>query len=35
MPIKNWRAAMTQFANLFEGRMPMGGLNQNSLTQTA
>ena len=28
-------AAMNQFAILFEGRVPTGGLNQNSLTQTA
>ena len=35
MPIKNWSGAMNQFAILFDGRVPMGGLNQNSLTQTA
>jgi putative transposase len=35
MPIKNWSGAMNQFAILFEGRVPMGGLNHNSLTQTA
>jgi putative transposase len=35
MPIPNWSAALNQFAILFEGRVPMGGLNQNSLTQTA
>ncbi len=35
MPIKNWSAAMNQFAVLFDGRVPMGALNQNSLTQTA
>ena len=35
MPIRNWSAAMNQFAILFEGRVPMGGLSQNSLTQTA
>jgi putative transposase len=35
MPIPNWSAAMNQFAILFDGRVPMGGLNQNSLTQTA
>jgi putative transposase len=35
MPIRNWSAALNQFAILFEGRVPMGGLNQNSLTQTA
>ena len=32
MPIKNWSAAMNQFAILFEGRVPMAGLSQNSLT---
>lgn len=35
MPIRNWSAAMNQFAILFDGRVPMGGLSQNSLTQTA
>ena len=35
MPIKNRSGAMNQFAILFEGRAPMGGLNQDSLTQTA
>jgi putative transposase len=34
MPIKNWSAALNQFAILFDGRMAMGGLNSNSLTQT-
>lgn len=33
MPLPNWSAAMNQFAILFDGRVPMGGLNQNSLTQ--
>jgi putative transposase len=33
MPIKNWSAAMNQFAILFDGRVPMGGLGSNSLTQ--
>jgi hypothetical protein len=33
MPIKNWSGAMNQFAILFEGRVPMGGLSSNSLTQ--
>jgi putative transposase len=33
MPIKNWGGAMNQFAILFDDRVPMGGLNQNSLTQ--
>jgi len=31
MPIPNWSAAMNQFTILFDGRVPMGGLNQNSL----
>jgi putative transposase len=35
MPIKNWSGAMNQFAILFDGRVSMGGLNHNSLTQTA
>ena len=35
MPIPNWSAAMNQFAILFDGRVPMGGLNSNSLTQNA
>jgi putative transposase len=35
MPIANWSGAMNQFAILFDGRVPMGGLNTNSLTQTA
>jgi len=33
MPIRDWSAAMNQFAILFEGRVPMGGLGSNSLTQ--
>jgi putative transposase len=33
MPIKNWSGAMNQFAILFEGRVPMGGISSNSLTQ--
>jgi putative transposase len=33
MPIKNWSGAMNQFAILFDGRVPMGGLSSNSLTQ--
>lgn len=33
MPIKNWSGAMNQFAILFEGRVPMGGIGANSLTQ--
>src|ERR687889_1164850 len=35
MPIKNWSGALNQFAILFEGRVPMGGLSSNSLTQNA
>jgi putative transposase len=35
MPIPNWSAALNQFAILFEGRVPMGGIGSNSLTQTA
>jgi putative transposase len=35
MPIPNWSGAMNQFAILFDSRVPMGGLNQNSLTQNA
>jgi putative transposase len=33
MPIPNWSAALNQFAILFDGRVPMGGLSANSLTQ--
>lgn len=33
MPIKNWSGALNQFAILFEGRAPVGGLTHNSLTQ--
>jgi putative transposase len=33
MPIPNRSGAMNQFAILFDGRVPMGGLNSNSLTQ--
>ena len=32
MPVRDWSGAMNQFAILFEGRVPMGGLNQHSLT---
>jgi putative transposase len=35
MPIPNWSAALNQFAILFDGRIPMGGVGSNSLTQTA
>ena len=34
MPIKNWSVAMNQFAIIFEGRVPMGGIDQNSFTQS-
>ena len=34
MPIKNWSGALNQFAILSEGRVPMGGLSPNSLTQS-
>jgi putative transposase len=34
MPIRNWSAAMNQFAIIFEGRVPMGGLDGNSFTQS-
>jgi putative transposase len=33
MPIPNWSAALNQFAILFDGRVPMGGIGANSLTQ--
>jgi putative transposase len=33
MPIKNWSGAMNQLAILFEGRVTIGGLGSNSLTQ--
>jgi putative transposase len=33
MPIPNWSGALNQFAILFDGRVPMGGLGSNSLTQ--
>ena len=32
MPIRDWSGAMNQFAIIFEGRVPMGGLGS-SLTQ--
>jgi putative transposase len=35
MPLKNWSGVMNQFAVLFEGRVPMGGLRSKSFTQTA
>jgi hypothetical protein len=33
MPIQNWSAAMSQFTILFDSRVPMSGINKNSLTQ--
>ena len=33
MPIAHWSSAMNRFAILFEGRVPMGGLEINLLTQ--
>jgi putative transposase len=33
MPIPNWSVALNQFAILFDGRVPMGGLSSNPLTQ--
>lgn len=33
MPIQNWSLAMNQMAILFEGRMLIPGLNENSITQ--
>lgn len=35
MPIQNWSLAMNQFAILFEGRMPIPGLSENSITQNS
>jgi putative transposase len=35
MQIKNWSGAMNQFAILFDGRVPVGGLSSSSLKQTA
>jgi len=32
MPIRNWIGAMNQFVILFEGRISIAGINQNSLT---
>jgi putative transposase len=34
MPIKDWSAAMNQFAIIFEGRVPLGGIDQNSFTHS-
>jgi putative transposase len=33
MPIREWSSAMNQFAIIFEGRVPMGGLGTNTFTQ--
>ena len=33
MPIQNWNMAMNQMVILFEGRMPIPGLTENSFTQ--
>lgn len=35
MPLPNWSGALNQFAIIFNGRIPMGGPGQSSLTQTA
>ncbi len=35
MPIREWSSAMNQFAIMFEGRVPMGGLGTNTFTQTS
>ena len=35
MPIQNWSLAMNQFAIIFEGRMPIPGLTENSITQNS
>lgn len=35
MPIPDWSGAVNHFAILFDGRAPMGWLNQNSLSQNA
>ncbi len=35
MPIREWSSAMNQFAILFEGRVPMGGLGTNTFTQAS
>jgi putative transposase len=34
MPVRDWSGAMNQFAIIFEGRVPMGGIDQNSFTQS-
>lgn len=33
MPIQNWSLAINQMAILFEGRLPIAGLTENSITQ--
>ncbi|MDT5124116.1 MAG: putative transposase [Acidobacteriota bacterium] len=33
VPIANWNTALNQFAILFDGCVPMGGVGSNSLTQ--
>jgi putative transposase len=33
MPIQNWSLAMNQMAIIFEGRLPIAGLSENSITQ--
>lgn len=35
MPIREWSSAMNQFAIIFEGRVPMGGLGNNTFTQAS
>ncbi len=35
MPIRAWSSAMNQFAIMFEGRVPMGGLGTNTFTQAS
>ncbi len=33
MPVREWSSVMNQFASMFEGCVPMGGLNTNTFTQ--
>ncbi len=33
MPVRDWSSAMNQFAIIFEGRVPIGGLGTNTFTQ--
>ena len=35
MPIRDWSLAMNQLAIIFEGRMPIPGLTENSITQNS